>query len=371
MTAPTDPLGRPLRVIFDLRWTADDIAGISRFSVELAKALAARPEVELTVLVCRDDQTDLVPGVAKLRVHDPRDPGQALAEARLPRLLNRLEPDVVYCPVFYMGSWGRRYQAIFTIHDMIPFHFPKPPSDLSLGARIGWRALYATTLPMRWMLRQADRVATVSQTARAEIEGRLVSGDLAVIPNGVEQLEPAPPADHSGSDDIVYMGVFSQHKNVETLIRALPQLARVRLRLLSRIDPGRRAELTAVAHEAGVGDRIIFHDGVSDQEYADLLAQARCLVTASRLEGFGLPIVEAQQRGVPVVCSDIPIFHEVTGEVATFFDPSDPADCARAIDEAADPELSLRHSTDGLANAARYTWPRAAEAALELFRAAI
>ena len=64
--------------------------------------------------------------------------------------------------------------------------------------------------------------------------------------------------------------------------------------------------------------RLVFHDGVDDAAYARLLDEATALVSASRDEGFGIPVVEAMQRGVPVVLTDIPIFREVGGDAALY-----------------------------------------------------
>ena len=81
-----------------------------------------------------------------------------------------------------------------------------------------------------------------------------------------------------------------------------------------------QARLRAAAGEAA--DAVEFLGGVSDEEYA---------ATASRAEGFGLPVVEAMVAGTPVAISDIPIFREIAGEDAEYFAADSPADAARAI----------------------------------------
>src|SRR5690606_34008332 len=107
---------------------------------------------------------------------------------------------------------------------------------------------------------------------------------------------------------IVYMGSFMPYKNVELLIDAMQQLPEYTLHLLSKISPERQAELNTRGDN---GVKIKFWNGVSDADYQKLLSTATALVTASKAEGFGLPITEAMALGVPVVCSDIEIFHEV------------------------------------------------------------
>ena len=69
----------------------------------------------------------------------------------------------------------------------------------------------------------------------------------------------------------------------------------------------------------------MFHDGADDATYRDVLRGATALVTASRDEGFGLPLVEAMGVGTPLVVSDIPVFREVGGDAAAYVDPDDVA----------------------------------------------
>lgn len=360
-----------MKLLFDLRWTGPEIAGISRYATELARAVARRSDVELTTLVCNDEQKDLVPGVRWIKAHDPQG-NHPWEEALLPLRLDRYGFDVVYCPVFFMGIAPHRYKLVLTIHDLIPYQFPEPPKYISRTQARGWRFFYATKIPMKICLATATRVATVSHTMQRLISREMGVRNLAVIPNGVALREgQGSGVDRSGSNDVLYMGVFSQHKNATVLIEALVHSPEVTLHLLSRMPQCQQAECLAQAERLGVVDRLVIHDGVSDEEYAQLLGKARCLVTASKQEGFGLPIIEAQHQGVPVVCSDIEIFHEVTGEVAEFFDPDDPAACAAAWDRLLDPARAAELSARGRENAARYTWERSADALVALCREAM
>src|SRR5690606_18885681 len=119
--------------------------------------------------------------------------------------------------------------------------------------------------------------------------------------------------------DILYMGSFMPYKNVETLIKGMSELQEYTLHLLSKISPQRKKELQSIAPQKA---NIIFHNGVSDEEYNELLSSAFALATASTAEGFGLPIIEAMAKGVPVVCADTEIFHEVGGNATLYFPAS-------------------------------------------------
>ena len=76
---------------------------------------------------------------------------------------------------------------------------------------------------------------------------------------------------------------------------------------------------------------MVFHNGVTDAEYEALLARTTALVSLSKAEGYGLPLVEAMALGTPVVASDIPIFREVGGDAVSYVHPDSPAEFAAAV----------------------------------------
>ncbi len=212
----------------------------------------------------------------------------------------------------------------------------------------------------RYLLNRADAVATVSETTAALIrEKNLTTRPLTVIPNAPQpgslmELEQALEGAPQRNRDLLYMGSFMPYKNVETLLRAMKYLPDYRLHLLSKIAPAREQELAPL-----LGENVQLHRGVSEQEYRTMLAQAAALLTASRDEGYGLPVVEAQSAGCPVVLSDIPIFREIAPSA-----PYAPADDAYAFAQAVraleDSQYQQQVITQGLQDAARYSWEASA-----------
>jgi glycosyltransferase involved in cell wall biosynthesis len=92
----------------------------------------------------------------------------------------------------------------------------------------------------------------------------------------------------------------------------------------------------------------------------------------SLVEGFGLPVLEAMVRGVPVACSDIPVLREVAGDAAAFFDPLDAGSIARVLQQLlGDEDARQRLSASGRAHAARFTWRATAEGTLRCYERAI
>ena len=111
------------------------------------------------------------------------------------------------------------------------------------------------------------------------------------------------------------------HKNQEVLIRALPSLpADVVLVLVGHPEPYDH-ELRSLAGELDVADRVRFVDVVLRPDLEALWQIAGCAAFPTLGEGFGLPVLEAMTRGVPVACSDIAVLREVGGDVPFYFDP--------------------------------------------------
>jgi glycosyltransferase involved in cell wall biosynthesis len=334
--------------------------GITRFSLGL---LAELSKLEVVVaLVSDDDQSALLPkGVTALKIN----PAVSLRELTLGWRLNRAGVKVLFSPMQTTGAIGRKFKLVLTLHDLIYYRHRTPPAFLPLSVRVGWWLFHATMLPQRWLLNRADHIVTVSQTsARQILDHRLTSKPVSVIYNApAEVMLPTANARHR---TLVYMGSFMGYKNVETLIAAVNLLPEYQLQLLSAISPERRAELQNLALRS---EQLQFFGGVTEQQYHQLLAQATAMVTASRDEGFGIPVVESMSLGTPVICSDIEVFREIAGGAAEFFDPDDPKGLAEAVKRLEQPSAFETLAAAGLVRSRDFSWAGSAQKLVEILRA--
>jgi glycosyltransferase involved in cell wall biosynthesis len=158
------------------------------------------------------------------------------------------------------------------------------------------------------------------------------------------------------------------HKNQELLIRALPDLPDdVTLVFAGRHEPYAE-HLRELAGDLAVSGRIRLTGYLSDAELERLWALAACAAFPTRAEGFGLPVIEAMARGLPVACSDIPVLREVGGDVPHYFDPTDPSAAAAAVVAAlGDGEGGRR----GIERAAGFSWADAARGTMEAYERAL
>lgn len=313
------------KVFFDARYIRDVPDGIGRFSTNLFAALAQR--MPITAIISDEKQLAALPqGTSWVKLHKPT----SVFEPFSAFFLNRHKPDVVFSPMQTLGSWGRRFKLILTVHDLIYYHHPVPPMHLNAVIRFGWRLFHLSYAPERFLLSGASAVATVSQTTKSElISKRLTSRPIGVIHNAPERSAKPTVRSSEPAKNLVYMGTFMPYKDVETLIRGVALLGEYTLELLSTISPSRRAELSNLANELGA--KIAFFDGVTDEQYRDHLSKATALVSASRDEGFGIPLVEAMSLGVPLVITDIEIFHEVAGDAGVYFEAGNERAFAEAV----------------------------------------
>ncbi|PWB96657.1 glycosyltransferase family 4 protein [Salinibacterium hongtaonis] len=349
-----------MKLVFDCRYTRfERHDGISRYTAELVTELAKLADV--TMLISDRRQLAMLPDLPWIMGVTPT----SLREPWVSLTVNKVKPDVVFSPMQTMGSVGRKYRLIVTLHDLIYYRSPTPPRDFSWAVRAGWRVYHLSYLPIRMLLRRADAVVTGSFTTRDEIhEAKLTDRDLTVVRSAVRPPAEPPRRKQPTGRELVYMGSFMPYKNVETIARALHELPGYTLHLLSRGSDNDRARLTNIAP----ADSLVFHGGVNDAEYIAALSSATALVSASRDEGFGIPLVEAQAAGTPIVVSDIPVFHEVGGDAALFFDPDDPSALAAAILTLEEPGEWSKRSELGVAHAADFSWQESARRLYELAR---
>lgn len=362
----------------DARYTRTDFHdGISRYGSSLIAAVrrvADPAAVRVAMLISDERQLPLLPaGVPWHRVSGPTSP----REPFVARQVRTLGPDVVFSPMQTMGSAGRDYGLILTLHDLIYHEHRTPPADLPAPVRWLWRAYHLGYGPQRLLLGRPDAVATVSRTTAELIaRHRLTRRPVRVVANAPQPV--AVPRDPSvpPTRELVYMGSFMDYKDVESLLDAVPHLPGYTLHLLSRMAPARRAQLEG--HLAGArraagaaGADVVFHDGTEEAEYTALVRRATASVTLSRAEGFGLPVAEAQAHGTPVVCSDLPIFREVAGFGTEAWrgvplEGDRGAALAARVRELEDPAVFARASRASVAQAAHFSWEASARELLAL-----
>lgn len=349
-----------MKLFFDARYTRTDFHdGISRYSAELGNAIL-KLNNDTTFLICDEQQKKWFPDSAQfLMIH----PGTSIKEPFTAFILNKYKPDVVYSPMQTIGTFGRKYKSVLTIHDLIYYRHNKPPRFLPLSVRVGWRVYHYSYWPQRLILKGGDVITAISQATVEDMRrAKMTNKHIPIVYNAPQQFNTHPVHHKEIVKNIVYMGSFMPYKNAETLIKGMEFLPGRTLHLLSRINPDRKKELETLIPE---GADVVFHDGVSDDTYEKLLSDNAILASASLDEGYGLPVAEALAMGVPAVITDMPIFHEVGGDGATFFDAHSPKKFAEAVKKLDNKTYRDEKITLGKTQITKFSWGKSARVLYE------
>jgi glycosyltransferase involved in cell wall biosynthesis len=283
---------------------APELRGWGRYVHELVGALPDRSDVEYRVIS-----------------RGSRGPEMLFEQVILPVRLRRERADLVHAPNCFLPL-ARPCMGVVTIHDLA---FEVFPEDFS--KRTGWK--YRTFA--RRSARSAQRVICVSGYTACDVVRRydVDEARVRIIPNAPS----LPIGDEPVPEDVPYLlavGDLRPKKNLLRLVEAFTSLRKAGLEhrlVLAGVDAGQGDRL----REMSGGEPIELTGYLSDRRLDALMRGADALVHPSLYEGFGLVLVEAMARGVPVVASRATALPETGGEAAEYFDPLDVADMAAAI----------------------------------------
>jgi glycosyltransferase involved in cell wall biosynthesis len=377
-----EPVAR--RVGINALFLQPPMGGLETYVRELVPALVeARPELEIVVYASDHAREALRAEAWPTSVEVVSHPllGRRFTRAVTETtLLGRIASDAgldLLHNVAITGPLRLRPANVVMVADMTWLH---ERGAVPRHVRMLWRAL------LHPLVRRASRVITLSRDARAELvaETRVAPTKVDVVPLATPTASPARPTPENeirtrfgiGNGRLVLaVSLLRPHKNLARLLdawaRVVTTIPDARLVVAGTDTPYRR-ELLALADRLRIDDSVVFPGWVSASDLEGLYVTASCFVFPSLREGFGLPLLEAMARGVPVACSHASAIPEVAGDAALYFDPYEPTTIANAIvhilsDEAVTAELARK----GRQRQRQFTWQRTATETLASFDRAL
>jgi glycosyltransferase involved in cell wall biosynthesis len=367
-----------MRVVIDGTPAATQNAGVGRYTRELLKALVRQPGDHFQIVAaCSDEDArslarSLPPGawreVRRLPL-STRTTTIAWQRLRIPLPVDRFvhDFDVFHGPDFVLPP--TRKPSVVTIHDM-SFLVASEYSEPSL---VGY---LKTVVPRA--LKKASQIITVSASVAADVADAYpsVAYKIRAIPNGVT-LPNIPVSDTMRAKDkpkILTVGTIEPRKNHLALLDAMPgvwaQYPDAELFVAGRIG-WRSDEIVTRIYDAVRSSNVRFVESPSDSDLEFLFQSSHVFVYPSHYEGFGLPVLEAMARNIPVVASDIASLRETAGPAALFVNPGDSESLASAITSVlSDHELQARLTRAGREQVAAHSWDETARRTRRAYQAA-
>ena len=378
---------RRLRIGVNALHVVRDSGGGGTYAFELLRELAADSSLEVTAFVSREFPRERItePAFHAVRwVHVPvpvLGGGAANVPLRmagqwvlLPLLALRHRLDVLHGLANVSPPLHPGVAAVVTVPDVIWMRFP---GTMTPRATTGFKLV---TPPA---VRAAERVITLSHAAKGDLVEllRVPPDKIDVIHLGVRQPGgvPATPEGElrrrfaiGDRPVILCVAPKREHKNLAGLLSAVSHLRdQTAVVALLGATTEHERHLRDEAQRLGVAERVLFLPWLPDADLEGLYAIARCCVLPSFAEGFGLPVIEAMARQVPVAASNTSALPEVAGGAALLFDPHDPTEIAARIDALLDDD-DIRGSVRarGLDRARALTWEATARATVAVYRRA-
>ena len=359
-------------------------SGISRYLIELLKALAAAP----------GDEEYLLFGSRKaLDPHDPRFALEAFEDRyaepipnllwnvfQLPGFARKRKLDLLFYPAANRRMPLRPgLPVVSTAHDLSSLHMTgKYPLS---------HELYIKYL-IPFQLRRLDSIISISEATKKDLveSAGVDAGKIIIIPHGVDLERFAPEKAKAAAPAVAakyflnapYFLYISriEHpgKNHVRLIRAFAEYKRrtgdPTLLVLAGKDWDRAEIVHREAESSPYAADIRFTGFASNEDVVGLYGGATALFFPSLFEGFGMPLLEAMAAGLPVFCSNCSSLPEVGGEAARYFDPEDEAAIAAAMAAADDQALLETMRRAGAVRTDAASWGSTAAATLAALRAA-
>jgi glycosyltransferase involved in cell wall biosynthesis len=350
--------------------------GIGRHLVEVLKKLVVmRPDDQFLLIFDRQPQVDyqIAPHIDIIVAGPPaRHPllYNIWFDWQIPRILKQWRADIFWSPDNFC-SLRTNCPTLLTVHDLAYMHYP---GHLDRAHQ----RYYRNRMP--GFLNRADRIAAVSEfTARDLLETTQVPANkISVVCNGAE-TKPASAIDiadfrnlhTAGRPYFVYVGSIHPRKNVTLLVQAYDQYRQNGGSPWPLILVGRSAWKTNDTQQAI--EQALFKEDIRltgylpDDQTHKWLAAAGALVYVSLFEGFGMPVLEAMQAGVPVITSANSSMSEVGGKAVITVDPKNLTALALAMQTMSkDADQRGICIQKGLLQAKEYSWAKSAAAYSEI-----
>lgn len=373
-----------MRIVIDARYLRGEYSGIGVYSEGLLQALGRQDHVnEYFALVHSSYREDLeLPDNFEI-IEDHAPPVSMRTLLGVGRVVEDLRADILHslfplAPVFWSGK------RVVTVHDLQPLTDPQFTAMRSAPARLAYDAFYRLAYP--YSMRRAEVLVADSFATKETIRHLYpdLAGRTLVIHAGVpaesfevpteEQVDQVRERFDIPERFLFYIGSTRPNKNLEVMLEAFEEYLRqhpeeTELKWVMVLKQDRFFDpLFARIRDRGLLRRIHIHEQVSELEKRVFYRLASLLYFVTKHEGFGLPVLEAQAQGLPVLISTHGALAEVAGRAALTCDPDNRDSIVAGLEQFfSGPDLRERLVLEGKQNVQRFSWDKAARELLDLY----
>ncbi|MFA6159617.1 MAG: glycosyltransferase family 1 protein [Parcubacteria group bacterium] len=290
------------------------------------------------------------------------------------------KPDVLWMPMHNIPLFrNKKMKTVVTIHDLAFKYFPdhfRAGDLLKLNLLVGWA------------VRRSDGIIAISEATKYDIlkfYPKIEENKIKVINHGFDKevfdKDRNPEKEQEIRNKfniqgryIFYIGALQPRKNLKTLISAFEELKKEeQYKDVKLVLAGEKAwlwkEIFSQIENSPAKLEIITPGKIKFADLGHLMRGAEIFCFPSLYEGFGIPVLEAFNSRVPVVCANNSSLPEVAGEAALYFEPKDHSQLSLQIKKILDnPELRKDFISKGLAQANKFSWEKCAQETLEYLK---
>lgn len=358
--------------------------GISEYAYQLLLQFSSdsyRDRDITFVIYLKDEPLEHMPKKSKHLSYRILKPGKLWTQWRLPLDLyfNPSRPDVF----FSMTHYAPRFSPVPTVVSVMDVSY------VQFAELFKPKDLYQLRNWTKYSVNRAKRVLTISDSSKNDIinEYHVPEEKVVTIYPGIKEITTLEPrvfgmnqlkAKYSLSDHyLLFVGTLQPRKNIVRLIEAFakvlknPEIAPETRKALQLVIIGKRGwlyeEILAAPEKYGVSEQVKFLEGIQDDELNIFYKHALAYVLPSLYEGFGLPVLEAMQRGCPVITSNISSLPEAGGDAALYVDPKDVDDISEKMALIiTDKKMRNELIENGKKQVLKFSWKKAAKETLEV-----
>jgi len=278
---------------------------------------------------------------------------------------SKVKYDLIYSPSHYSPHFSP-FPTMPTIHDIGYLNNPNEFNKKDYYQLVNWT---------KRSIQKASKIAAVSNFTKNELikTYSLEPQKIFIVPNGVNQInspslkvinQTLSKYQLTKSKYYISVGTLKPNKNYPFLIESFAQFHQENPEI-KLVIAGKKGwvydSIFETVTKLKIANSIIFTDFIDENTKIALVSQSIATVIPSTYEGFGIPAIESQMLGVPVISSNIPPLKEILSDSAIFIDPTNHTDLLQAFTKVLNKDIAKKLIDQGYSNSASYSWDHAAQ----------